>query len=276
MPTRQTEGTLGNISLSIFILSWPGFEERTLEIEKSLAMLKHPITVLYNPAPEAVRPVYKRWKIFAPESRFGSKFEFAITSHRPQVYLFIAADTDADSWANLVEACISAFSNNNNIGVWTPKIDNSYWKLRITQIGVAQAHDDLVEVISTDSIVWAISKNIRDRLVKLDYSNSVFGWGIDVVSAAFAHTMNLRVVCDTSISVNHRKTTTYSVPVADEESHAFYSQLAKPVDTIRRIIEQYAESKYLLSGSSSFEKLRRRAKEIVDWVYKHVKAAWRT
>ena len=256
-----------NPAIHIFLLSWPGFEDATLMIQQSVSMLGYPVSVLYNPRPDSNNLRDSSWTLFPAESRFGAKFEFAISTFKPEIYLFIAADTVTRSWPGLIQACVDAFSQNPSIGVWTPRIENSYWKLAISRIGVEHVAAKLVDVISTDSIVWGISKPIRDELEKLDYTNSKFGWGIDVVSAAVARTRGLRVVCDTSIEVEHRKATTYSVPVADKESHTFYSQLTEQVDSMRRMIEQYAEMQYVLGVTSKPAKILRPLKELVDRVY---------
>lgn len=257
-------------SVGIAIISWSGFEDNAGQIFCQVAKQGDPVFVLHNGQVPEQSLAAESWIQFPPESYFGSKFKWAIENIQADALLFIVADTWHENWGSLVERCCSSFSSDADIAVWAPVIDETWWNTEKILINTEIRDDGLQDVIAVDSIVWAISSPIMAEMKKLDYSDSRFGWGIEVTCAAIARCSGKLVVRDTQLEVAHRRGTTYSTEVANEEGQEFYRQLDPAHQAMAAVIEEFALLKTVSTPKTLSRSVRRGWGYLRDLAYRLV------
>lgn len=257
-------------SLGIAIISWPGFEDNAREIFSQVADQDGPVFVLHNGELQNQTSGSQSWIQFTSEAYFGSKFKWAIENIRADALLFIVADTWHEDWGSLVDSCHRAFSSEPNIAVWAPVIDETWWNAEKILVNTDMRDDGLQHVIAVDSIVWALSSQVVSEMKKLDYSGSQFGWGIEVACAAIARCQGKLVVRDTRLEVAHRRGTTYSTDVANEEGQEFYQQLDPTYKAMVAVIEEFALLKTVSTPRTVSRRIRRGWGYVRDLVYRLV------
>lgn len=229
-------------SIGIAIISWPGFEENAAEVLTQVSEKGDPVFVLHN-GEVLGRGHHSNsncWIQFSSDSYFAQKFKWATENIKADALLFIVADTWYGNWGNLVERCRKAFDSLPEVDVWAPVVDETWWNTEKIVINADLPSAVLQNVIAVDSIVWALSARVVAEMTKLDYSDSTFGWGIEVVCAAIARCNGGLVVRDTELEVAHRRGTTYSAELANEEGQRFYKQLPPAYQAMVSIIEELA------------------------------------
>lgn len=255
-------------SLGIAIISWPGFEDNAREIFSQVAKQDGPVFVLHNGELQKQTSDSKSWIQFPSEAYFGSKFKWAIENIHADALLFIVADTWHENWGGLVDSCHRAFNSGPNIAVWAPVVDETWWNTEKILINTDLRDDGLQHVIAVDSIVWALSSRVVGEMKKLDYSGSQFGWGIEVACAAIARCQGKLVVRDTRLEVAHRRGTTYSTEVANEEGQDFYRQLDPAYQAMAAVIEEFALLKTVSTPRTVSRRIRRGWGYLRDLAYR--------
>lgn len=263
-------------SVGIAIISWPEFEEQALKIESEVSAVANKVVVLHDGLQE--KSLYKpdRWIVFPAESYFGPKFEWAINNLDTDVLLFIVADTSCGDWRELVRGCREAFSSDHEIAVWAPFIEETWWNSEKIALALREGDTGLEDVIAVDSIVWAVTSQIACEARKLDYSLSRFGWGIEAVCAALARRSGKLVVRDTLLEVFHRRGTTYSTELANEEAQEFYEQLEPSTRVMVAIVEEFALLRTVRTPATFSRKIRRRWGAFRDLVYRQTIKRWKS
>lgn len=263
-------------SVGIAIISWPEFEEQALKIEAEVSAVADKVVVLHDGLQGQSLCRRDRWIVFPPESYFAPKFEWAINNLETDVLLFIVADTSCGDWQELVRGCREAFSSDHAVAVWAPRVEETWWNSEKIVLALREGDTGLQDVIAVDSIVWAITWQIACEVRKLDYSRSRFGWGIEAVCAALARCSGKLVVRDTRLEVDHRRGTTYSVELANEEAQKFYEQLEPSTRVMVAIVEEFALLRTIRTPATFSLKIRRRWGSFRDLVYSRTIKRWKS
>ena len=166
-----------------------------------------------------------RWVQVSQDDFFGRKFG-RLLQEVPMGHplLLIQVDAVCGDWSSLVQRCDDVMSKRPDIGLWTPRIDNT--PFQIDTVATRFDGDGLWEVAQTDGIVLGLSGPVVDRLRELDYSENNLGWGIDWAAVGFCRLKGLKAVGDTSVQVHHPIGTGYNADLAYFEMDAFLRQLS--------------------------------------------------
>ena len=185
------------------IYSWPRVHESAFAIARELAGAAARVSVVAcTDEPLAHDPAVEVFTL-DNSAYFGRQFEKTIEVFDGDILLQIAADTTTASWATLALQCAQRFQVNPILGVWTPDIDGTTWPNE--RVKLYQTQDpNLIGVVQTDCIVWAMRRSIVDYLKTLDYTATPLGWGIDWAAIAHAHANKLRVLRDLGVKIHHR------------------------------------------------------------------------
>jgi hypothetical protein len=206
-----------------YIISWTGREEAARHIAERLVEHVDRLTVVYSNAAGTPASGPGIWQQVPDEYFYGKKFETSLLAFSGDVMLQVQADASIDDWGRLAARCRHVFSTRPALGVWSPDVDYSWWSLPV--IDIAADADGLHQVTLTDSVVWALSRDVCDRLRALDYDRNKYGWGIDIAAALFSHNHGLDVLLDTTVPVAHPSTTAYSEAEAEAAMADFFSGL---------------------------------------------------
>jgi hypothetical protein len=157
---------------------------------------------------------------------FGRQFEKTVEVFDGDVLLQIAADTTTESWPDMAARCAACYRSTPNLAVWSPDIDGTTWPN--SRVFLYQTSDpNLIGIVQTDCIVWAMSREIVEFLKPLDYGRTPLGWGIDWAAIAHAYSNNQRVLRDLSVKVHHRiGGSGYDRTEADRQKNHFLSALS--------------------------------------------------
>jgi hypothetical protein len=126
------------------------------------------------------------------------------------------------------------------LGIWSPRIEGSdAWAIRRTGIMAAEVAS-LQFVTQTNSIVWALSKEVVGRLRLFDYDRNNCGWGIDIAASLFCHVNNRLVAIDRDVCVYHPYGIGYDIDEARTQMNDFLKQL-----TLQEQIQHILMSEYV-------------------------------
>ncbi len=118
-----------------------------------------------------------------------------------------------------------AFELNENIGVYAPVVDYSYFDLSRTLIA-KMGGSGLSVVALVDGIVFAISRPVADRLKQLKYDDNKYGWGILWAAVAYTYAHGLIAVLDENVTVSHPRSRGYDSAAANQRMIQFLQQLS--------------------------------------------------
>ena len=217
--------------LDIFIISWTGQHANARAIEESLSSEFRNITVIYSDQNEQL-VVNEHWVRVPNSYFFAGKFELIIRRYKGRILLMITAVVQCSDWPAAAHACRTAFDRHANLGVWAPNIENTEWTIKYStgKLDGTSLH----KVIQTDSIVWALATPVVDRMKKFDYSQTVYGWGIESAAGMFCNANGFLVVIDESIPVHHPKGRGYHEGAAKQEMRVFLRQLSPSEVLVRQ------------------------------------------
>jgi hypothetical protein len=211
--------------VSVFIISWEEKNSAALAIYDELQGFVEQLVVIYSAKDEAWNPNRKGW-IRVPNSHFyGLKFCEVLKNFDGDLLLQIQADATCEDWRALVRRMSQVFNSEAALGVWAPTIDYTPFDLGLVR--VLDSLNGLVDVVMTDGIVWAIRKEVLNRLRLLDYSINNFGWGIEWAAICYSYTHNLRVVIDETVLAQHPPGRGYPASEAARQMHRFLSQMTR-------------------------------------------------
>jgi len=185
------------------IYSWPQVHERAFAIAAALRGAVARVSVVACTDDPLQHDPDLEVFLLDNSCYFGRQFERSIEVFDGDILLQIAADTATASWEQLAQQCVQRFQDIPILGVWTPDIDGTTWPNE--RVMLYQTQDpQLIGVVQTDCIVWAMRRTIVEYLRTLDYSATPLGWGIDWAAIAHAHANKLRVLRDLGVKVQHR------------------------------------------------------------------------
>ena len=223
-PEPDQTGNSGK-SIYTFVISWFGKHDNANRIAKAVVPASNSVTVVYSdPGGNLSR------KFFCPsierpnDSFFSDKFRACIDSCDADIILIIHADCQCDHWHKIPAHCKRTIEENPDIGVWAPMIDFSDWGLERTEID--KIPDSSFSIVAqTDGIVVGLTRQIVDRMRKVNLANNVYGWGIDLMYNYYTYSIGKISVVDRSLFVRHPDRTQYSTEAAFAEQREFMKQL---------------------------------------------------
>lgn len=210
----------------IFIISWAGQHENACFIAKQMKSSGIEACIVYSdPDPSYVIPTDSPVIRRPNELFWADKFKACLDAVGDAGMLVIHADCQCNDWSKLVERCKHVVEMYKDIGVWAPKINGTYWHVSVTQI-VKLKNTELVLSALTDGIVFYLAPVVIDRMRKVDYETSKYGWGIDFMYCSHAHTIQKLVVIDLNVEVDHpRGDTGYNIEKAQSEVNMYLTKL---------------------------------------------------
>jgi hypothetical protein len=237
-PPEPDQARNSGKSLHTFVISWSGKHDNAERIAKAVVPTSNSVTVIYSDpnrdlSIEFLCPSIKRPNNFF----FSDKFQACIDSCDADIILIIHADCHCDHWREIPERCKHTIEQNPDIGVWAPRIDFSDWRLERTEI--AKIPDSSFSIVAqTDGIVVGLTRQIVDRMRKVNLTNNVYGWGIDLLFNCYTYSIGKISVVDRSIFVRHPATTEYSTESAFAEQCEFVKQLTPAERTQSALLDE--------------------------------------
>lgn len=213
-------------SIHVFIISWMNQHQNATSIANKLSPAADHVSIVYSDPDPHLFIDTECEAIKRPNNLFwGDKFKTCLDTCQSKLMLVIHADCICDDWQHLVTKCVTDFKENQQIAVWAPFVSGSSHPLETTQI--FQLPDSPLYVTAqTDGLVFCLSRHSQERMRKADYSENVYGWGIDWLFNAHAFSTNRLVVVDSSISVKHPKERGYETRDARSQKEAFLKQFS--------------------------------------------------
>jgi hypothetical protein len=185
------------------IYSWPAVHANAFSIARALAGHVYRVSIVactdtpleHEPDLDVV--------VLDNSAYFGRQFEKTIEVFDGDVLLQIAADTTTPSWPAVASQCAKRFAANDKLAIWTPDIDGTTWPNE--RVFLYRTEDpNMIGIVQTDCIVWAMRRPIVDFLRAMDYARTPLGWGIDWAAIAHAYANGQRVLRDLSVKIHHR------------------------------------------------------------------------
>ncbi len=211
----------------VFIISWNKQHERAISIYNEISNLKIRTTIIYSDPEIDFRFDSKYKSIKRPNDLFwGDKFKACLDNAGQDAFLVIHADCHCEDWSRLVSRCYDITFNNNQIGVWAPKISGTNYDIKFSQL--FKADDDYLIISAlTDGIIFYLAPSIINRMQKASYDKNLFGWGIDLLFCTASHVMNKLVIIDKKINITHPISVTgYNKKLASLQMNEFLKQFS--------------------------------------------------
>lgn len=248
---NETEIQKSKISrIQAYVISWSGQHENAIHIASKLNTVLNKVSIVYSDpdedfVPNASCKLIKR----SNELFWGDKFKACVDTCDAELLLIIRADCTCENWALLAKKCMIAFETNESIGVWAPKIENTPLNIVLTK--VSEIKDTSLSVVTnTDGIVFCLSNPIKERMRKADYSNNIYGLGINSMFCAAAFVQNKLVVVDDSILVAHDPTSDYPNGNANRQKIDFLEQLSPTEKVQYRLSLIYSKVRKMVLSDS--------------------------
>ncbi len=212
--------------IEVFVISWEGQHENAQLIARQMQLVLNKVNIVYSdPDPDFSLDI-QCTKVKRSNALFwGDKFKTCIDMVSEKLLLIIHADCTFDDWPSLAKQCLDTFENHSKIAVWAPKIEGTPYDVRATTI--AQIEQTSLNIVTnTDGIIFCLSEQIVERMKQADYSENIYGWGIDIMFSAHAMTIDKLVVVDSAVIVRHSTSTGYSKNLAYDQCNLFLQQLS--------------------------------------------------
>ncbi len=233
--TESVRAQEANKTIHTFIISWFGKHDNADRIAEAVALTSDYVSVIYSDPDGILARRFSCESIRRPNDLFfGDKFQTCINSCDADILLVIHADCTSDNWTEVPRHCRSAVEQNRNIGVWAPFIDYIDWSLNKTEIDTIP-NSSLSIVAQTDSTVFALTREIVDRMRKANYEGNIFGWGIDLMFNYYTYSIGKISVVDKGLLVYHPRNTEYSGEAATQQLVKFLQQLT-PAELIQSVL----------------------------------------
>ena len=229
----------------VFIISWAGQHENAIDISNDVLSVTDRVSIVYSdPDPEIILNAACQLIRRSNDLFWEDKFKSCLAVCGDSPILIIHADCKCDNWSAIIKSCTNSCSQIERIGVWTPKINGTYWDLSVTKIG-GISDSNLSIVALTDAIVFYLSSDVIDRMRKVDYGSNPFGWGIDLLFCTAAHVSDYLVVVDESIEISHPKLTGYDSNSARVGMANFFKQFSLRERVQVELLTSFVKFNYL-------------------------------
>jgi hypothetical protein len=208
------------------IYSWPAVHRQAFEIAKQINRHVHRASVVACSDTPIQHDASLEVFMLDNSCYFGRQFEKTIEIFEGEVLLQIAADTTTEDWGAVARQCQTRFQSVPNLAIWSPDIDGTTWPNN--QVTLYNTSDpNLIGIVQSDCIVWALSHTMVDFLRTLDFSKTPLGWGIDWAAIAHAYANGGRVMRDLSVKIHHTLGTGYNREEANRQKEIFLSTLSE-------------------------------------------------
>jgi hypothetical protein len=225
--------------MQIFIISWPGKHTDARAIADDLIQANKKVAIVYSDENPDIFSDMPCDIIPRPNNLFwADKFSACLENLGSERMLVIHADCSHASWAKLADRAVQMMDKHKNIGVWSPHIQETPFHLDKVKISEIQG-DNLSVVTNHDGLVFALSSPVVERMKKINYSENIYGWGIDFIFSAYVQANNLLNVVDTSIKVTHPLGAGYDTEVAGIMMEDFLQQLTPEEKLKNDMIRNY-------------------------------------
>jgi hypothetical protein len=232
-------------SLSVYIISWAGKHENAIAIAKEVLKIKRDVSIVYSdPDPELIIKAPCQLIIRHDNLFWEDKFQACLDACGDNPILVIHADCECEDWPRLINNCIDANKKFNNIGVWAPKIDGTYFDLSVSKI-LKIAESNLTISALTDGIVFYLSPEIIRRMRRVEFGTNPLGWGIDLLFCTTSYLMDKLIVIDETIKVFHPKTRGYDGKEAGLLMKKFFDQFSQSERVQCNLLRAYVELNHL-------------------------------
>ena len=196
-----------------FLFSWKGQYNNVCELENQLDFVN---TIVIN-SDETNTKFY--WITLNDSCYFSDQFRKALALFDDSKYDFfvhIQADVSADNWQAIFQAAQDSYQK-YQWGIYAPNVIDSFYVPSNTDI--FELEDKLMVVATPDCSAWFIHKDfIREMKNNLFLmKDNFYGWGFDLLIAAFAHLQHRPVIRDYHFTVNHPASTGYKKDEAETE-----------------------------------------------------------
>ena len=232
--------------IHIFIISWKGHHKNATFIANQLNDINDQVSIVYSdPDPKynfkASCKLIKR----SNDLFWGDKFKACLDNCESENMLIIHADCKYNDWINLVIKYDKAIKKIPNLGVWSPKINYTFYSTELTSLFTV-SNPDYEVVCYIDGIVFGFSKIIQNRMRLVSYQDNKFGYWIDRLIACFALSTNKLLITDKSIQVQHPKSKGYSASDAQKQGEVFLNEQFSPSEKVlNKLIQSYINSNIL-------------------------------
>ncbi len=208
-----------------FIISWAGKHTNSIDIAEKIKNQVGKVTIIYSdPDSEISLPSSCETHRVPNDWFWGRKFKACLDLFESDLMLIIQGDVYCNNWDAAIAKCTQSFYCNENIGVYAPVVDYAYFDLNKTFI--ERLNDSSLSIVAlVDGIVFAISKSIVSRLIKLKYDENKYGWGILWAAVSYAYSNGLIAVLDDSVKVSHPESRGYDSETAHLQMVKFLQQL---------------------------------------------------
>jgi hypothetical protein len=212
--------------IEAFVISWEGQHENAQLIARQMQLVLNKVNIVFSdPDPDFSLDIQCNQIKRSNEFFWGDKFKACIDAVSEKLLLIIHADCTCEDWPSLAKKCLDTFKNHSKIAVWAPKIEGTPYDVRVTTVAQIE-HTSLNIVTNTDGIVFCLSEQIVERMRQADYSENIYGWGIDIMFSAHAMTIDKLVAVDNAVIARHPTSTGYSKNLAYDQSNLFLQQLS--------------------------------------------------
>lgn len=225
--------------LEVCIISWQGQHENARFIADQIQSVAHKVQIVYSdPDPDFSLEV-QCTQLKRPNALFwGDKFKACMDTFSGGLLMVIHADCTCDDWLGLLNKCLYAFENHQEVAVWAPRIDGTPYDVRVATVGQIN-QTSLNIVTNTDGIVFCLSRQVVERMKRADLSENKYGWGIDIMFSAYTLTIGKLAVVDHSVFVKHSSLTGYLKQEAHAQLNLFLQQLSTPERVQYHLSEAY-------------------------------------
>ncbi|WP_136413182.1 hypothetical protein [Herbaspirillum sp. ST 5-3] len=238
-------------TIHAFIISWPGRHHDAISIANQVLNKADQVSIVYSDSDPDLRLQANCNLIRRPNDLFwADKFKACLDACDSDLMLVIHSDCQCDDWGDLIQKCLSANREIPNIGVWAPMIDYTPWSPARTNIAAVNS-TSLQIVAQTDGIVFCLSQPVQERMRSASYDENLYGWGIDWMFICHSFSTDKLVVVDTSILVNHPKSSGYQREIAGNQMSKFLHQLSAGELVQYQLLNAYIHVRTINSSSSN-------------------------
>jgi hypothetical protein len=215
------------LKIHAIIFCWPGKVPDAQRICASISTSAEKVTVIDASTDPLGTVTNCEWIRISPDAYFGHQFVHALRVFEHDVMLQIQADASHPDWGAVVKTCRQRFEAMPELGIWAPDIDFTTWPTRRVKL-FDTGDPELVGVVQSDCIVWALKRPVVEYLKKFDYSNNNLGYGIDWAAIAHCYANKALVLRDLSLRVLHPQGSGYDREEAHRQMWGFLHQMARP------------------------------------------------
>lgn len=221
------------MNIKPFIFCWKDQVGNVIEIEKQLGKIFNNVSVINSNG----YPKKNHWINLPDDSMFTKQFLHAIDNFNEDFLFHIQGDIKYDKWDQFIQDAKTDFER-YNWGIYAADLDNTPWKAE--NVNYSKLNEHLSCVYTTDTNVWIIHKDIVNifKNLKIDWSVSNYGWGLDTILSAICYKNNRRVIRNYKHLVHHPPSRMYNDTIANNEHQKIAKQLTGDLrNLVKNILE---------------------------------------